>query len=67
MVVDRDFLECLVHIDCQPHVVQRALLALLHRAPKRNALAECVIPGEVRIPGEQRVDDRLCSVLGVKM
>ena len=62
VIVDGDVLEGLVHVDGLAHVVECALLAQLHRAPKWNALTVRVVPCKVCIPREQRVDDRLRDI-----
>ena len=57
MVVDGDTLEHLLHVDGLAAIVERALLPLLHAAPVLHALLERVVPSEVGVPRQQRVDD----------
>ena len=61
MVLDAHALEDLVHIAGPAHVIESPRLALSVRAHEAHAPDIRVVPGEVTVEGQQRVDKRLCE------
>ena len=59
MVINGKSLEGGLHVDGLVHVVERTLLSELHLAHERNAALVGAVPYEVRIEGQQSIDQSL--------
>ena len=59
MIINGKSLEGLLHVDGQVHVVERTILSELHLALERDASLVGAVPFEVRIEGQQNIDQSL--------